>query len=87
MINAEAKLVENVFDAKLEQKPTRDGFGNGTIEAGKADENVVVLCADLTESTRAEWFQKEFPDRTFDVGIAEQHAVTFAGGLAVGGLR
>ena len=73
MLNSDAKLVENIFDPKIEQKPTRDGFGTGTIEAGKADANVVVLCADLSESTRAEWFQKEFPERFVEMGIAEQN--------------
>jgi transketolase len=85
MLNAEAKLVENLFDPKIEQKPTRDGFGTGTIEAGKADANVVVLCADLTESTRAEWFQKEFPDRFIEVGIAEQNMAAMAAGFALAG--
>jgi transketolase len=85
MIKAEAKLVENVFDPKIEQKPTRDGFGTGSVEAGKADANVVVLCADLTESTRAEWFQKEFPDRFVEVGIAEQNMAAMAAGFALAG--
>jgi transketolase len=86
MLNPEAKLVQNVFDEKsLEQKPTRDGFGNGTIEAGKADKNVVVLCADLSESTRAEWFQKEFPDRFIEMGIGEQNMAATAAGLALAG--
>jgi transketolase len=85
MINPDAKLVENLFDAKLEQKPTRDGFGTGTIEAGKADENVVVLCADLAESTRAEWFQKEFPDRFIEVGVAEQNMAALGAGFAAAG--
>lgn len=85
MINPDAKLVENLFDAKLEQKPTRDGFGTGTIEAGKADENVIVLCADLAESTRGEWFQKEFPDRFIEMGIAEQNMAATAAGFALAG--
>lgn len=85
MINSDAKLVENLFDLKIEQKPTRDGFGTGTIEAGKADPNVVVLCADLSESTRAEWFQKEFPDRFIEMGIAEQNMATTAAGFALAG--
>jgi transketolase len=85
MINADAKLVENLFDAKLEQKPTRDGFGTGTVEAGKSDPNVIVLCADLSESTRAEWFQKEFPDRFIEMGIAEQNMAATAAGFALAG--
>jgi transketolase len=85
MINPDAKLVENIFGGKLEQKPTRDGFGLGTIEAGKADENVIVLCADLAESTRAEWFQKEFPDRFIEVGVAEQNMAALGSGFAAAG--
>ena len=85
MIHPSAKLVQNIFDAKLEQKPTRDGFGTGTIEAGKANENVIVLCADLAESTRAEWFQKEFPDRFIEMGIAEQNMAATAAGFALAG--
>ena len=85
MINPEAKLVENVFDPKIEQKPTRDGFGTGTIEAGKADANVIVLCADLAESTRGEWFQKEFPDRFIEVGVAEQNMAALGAGFAAAG--
>lgn len=85
MINKDAKLVENLFDTKLEQKPTRDGFGTGTIEAGKSDPNVVVLCADLSESTRAEWFQKEFPERFIEVGVAEQNMAALGAGFAAAG--
>lgn len=85
MINPNAKLVENVFDKDIEKKPTRDGFGTGTVEAGKADPNVVVLCADLKESTRAEWFEKEFPDRFIEVGVAEQNMATVAAGMAAVG--
>ena len=85
MLNPHAKLVQNIFDAKLEQKPTRDGFGTGTIEAGKSNENVLVLCADLAESTRAEWFQKEFPERFIEMGIAEQNMAATAAGFALAG--
>ena len=45
-------------------KPTRDGFGEGLVELGKTKKDVVVLSADLTSSTRADWFKKEFPDTT-----------------------
>lgn len=83
MITNESKLNPNVFDtAKLEQKPIRDGFGKGLVEAGKADERVVALCADLAESTRVEWFQKEFPDRYIEIGVAEQNLATVAAGMA-----
>jgi transketolase len=52
------------------------------VEAGKADERVVVLSADLAESTRAEWFQKEFPGRFIEMGVAEQNMATVAAGMA-----
>jgi len=85
MLNQDAKLSAKVFADDIEHKPNRDGFGTGTIEAGKANENVVVLCADLTESTRAEWFQKEFPDRFIEMGVAEQNMATVAAGMALAG--
>ena len=81
-----AKLVPNILDkAKMELKPTRDGFGLGAVEAGKKDPNVVVVCADLSESTRAQMFQKEFPNRYVEVGVAEQNMATVAAGMALAG--
>lgn len=85
MIQAHAKLAENTFSKEVEQKPTRDGFGTGTVEAGTENDQVVVLCADLKESTRAEWFEKEFPDRFVEVGVAEQNMVGLAAGMAMAG--
>ena len=85
MVNKAAHLVEHLFDKDIEKKPTRDGFGLGTVEAGKANKNVVVLCADLSESTRAEWFQKEFPERFIEMGIAEQNMAATAAGFALAG--
>lgn len=82
MLNKNAKLSEKIFTDKVEMKPTRDGLGLGTIEAGKKDERVVVLSADLAESVRAEWFQKEFPDRYIEIGVAEQNLATVGAGLA-----
>ncbi len=87
MLSKDAKLAEAVFTRDIERKPTRDGFGTGTVEAGKKDANVVVLCADLKESTRAEWFEKEFPHRFIEVGVAEQNMATAAAGLAAVGKR
>ncbi len=85
MISHAAKLVPNLFEAKLDQKSTRDGFGTGAVAAGKENPNVVVLSADLKESTRAEWFEKEFPDRFIEMGVAEQNMATVAAGLAAVG--
>lgn len=82
MIKPEQKLVDDIFSADIKKIPIRDGFGHGLVEAGKADERVVVVCADLEESTRAEWFHKEFPDRFVEVGVAEQNLATVASGMA-----
>lgn len=81
MINPDAKLAENIFD-KPSVASTREGFGKGVVEAGKADPRVVVLTADLAESTQAHHFQKEFPKRFVQVGVAEQNMVTVAAGMA-----
>ncbi|MEK9209334.1 MAG: transketolase C-terminal domain-containing protein [Patescibacteria group bacterium] len=86
MIHQEAKLVKNIFEKdKLEMTPTRNGYGKGMVRAGKENPKVVVLCADLTESTRSEYFQKEFPERFIEMGVAEQNMAVVASGLAAGG--
>jgi transketolase len=86
MINKDAKLVDNLFEkGKLEMTPTRDGYGKGIVQAGEKDGRVVVLCADLTESTRSHWFAEKFPERFIEVGIAEQNMATIAAGLALYG--
>jgi transketolase len=85
MLNKDAKLVEDPFALDIAKKSTRDGFGTGTVAAGKLDANVVVLSADLKESTRAEWFEKEFPERFIEMGVAEQNLATVAAGLAAVG--
>ena len=81
MLNPDAKLAENLFD-KPAMASTREGFGKGVVEAGTADERVVVLTADLAESTQAHHFQKAFPERFIQVGVAEQNMVTVAAGMA-----
>jgi len=86
MIVESAKLVSNILDAKsLEQGATRDGFGKGVVEAGEKDERVVLLCADLAESTRSHWFKEKFPKRYIEIGVAEQNLATVASGLAAYG--
>ncbi|MBI5733301.1 transketolase family protein [Candidatus Jorgensenbacteria bacterium] len=85
MLNPDAKLNPKLFDADVEQKPTRDGYGDGLVIAGEKDPNVVALCADLTESTRSEPFAKKFPDRFFEIGVAEQNMATIAAGLGISG--
>lgn len=85
MLNKEAKLNPKLFDADPEEIPTRNGYGEGLLVAGEENENVVVLCADLTESTRSEAFQKKFPERFFEIGVAEQNMATIAAGLGISG--
>ncbi len=80
-----AKLVPHIGDPKIDQKPTRDGYGQGLVIAGKADKNVVVLCADLTESTRSLEFKKTYPDRFVQLGVSEQSLATIAAGMALAG--
>ena len=62
--------------------PTRNGYGEGLVEAGKKDKRVVALCADLTESTRTQAFAETFPERFIEVGVAEQLLATAASGMA-----
>ena len=85
MINPDAKLSEKIFTNDIEKSSTRDGFGAGIVEAGKADARVVVLSADLKESTRAEVFEKMFPERFIEMGVAEQNMATVASGMAAAG--
>jgi transketolase len=85
MINTEAKLSKDIFKKSIEKIPTRNGYGEGLVIAGERDKNVVVLCADLTESTRSEYFKEKFPDRFVEVGVAEQLLATVAAGMATYG--
>ncbi len=85
-INPKMKLVRHLFEPKkLAQAPTRDGYGDGVVEAGTADPNVMVLCADLSESTRSLGFKKAFPDRFVQLGVSEQSLAAIAAGLALAG--
>jgi transketolase len=68
-----------------DKKDTRSGFGVGLHELGKANPNVVALCADLTGSLKMDAFKKEFPDRFFQIGIAEANMMGIASGLTIGG--
>lgn len=85
MINTEAKLSDKIFDKNILEKPTRDGYGEGLLIAGEKDKNVVVLCADLSESTRSDKFAKKYPERFFEMGVAEQNLAAVAAGLGVSG--
>ncbi|PIN73259.1 transketolase [Candidatus Woesearchaeota archaeon CG10_big_fil_rev_8_21_14_0_10_45_16] len=76
------KLYLNFF---RERVPTRNGYGDALVELGKKNKNIMVLCADLTESTRVHKFREAFPDRFVEIGVAEQNLVTVGSGLAAVG--
>ncbi|MEI6480408.1 MAG: transketolase C-terminal domain-containing protein [bacterium] len=85
MIKSDQKLNPKIFDKDCEQKPIRTGFGQGLLLAGEQNENVVGLCADLTESTQMHLFRDKFPKRFIEMGIAEQNLASVASGLAAMG--
>ncbi|MCG2616200.1 transketolase family protein [Terrimonas sp. NA20] len=68
-----------------EKKDTRSGFGAGLLEAGRRNPDVVALCADLVGSLKMEAFIKEFPERFFQIGIAEANMMGIAAGMTIGG--
>src|SRR6201991_450682 len=68
-----------------EKKDTRSGFGIGLHELGKSNPNVVALCADLTGSLKMDAFKKDFPNRFFQIGIAEANMIGIAAGMTIGG--
>lgn len=78
-------LNPDVYSDDVKQEPIRAGFGRGLKKAGEQNENIVALCADLTESTQVGPFRDAFPDRFIQVGIAEQNLVTVASGFAAAG--
>ncbi|MEK7472520.1 MAG: transketolase C-terminal domain-containing protein [Patescibacteria group bacterium] len=82
MLNNKLNLSPDIFTKKIESKLMRDGFGHGLLEAGEKDERIVVLTADLKESTKVNYFADKFPERFIEVGVAEQNLVTIASGMA-----
>ena len=85
MLNITQKLNQKMFDADVEMQPIRKGFGEGLVVAGEADERIVGLCADLTESTYMHLFKKKFPGRYVEMGVAEQSMASVASGMAAMG--
>ncbi|MBI3040879.1 MAG: transketolase family protein, partial [Chloroflexi bacterium] len=67
MTNKKMYLIDDLYGENIKQAPTRDGYGNGLVALGEADRNVVVLCADLTDSTRSKYFADKFPDRFIEI--------------------
>lgn len=78
-------LQPELFAGDIKQEATRVGFGRGLKAAGEANESVVALSADLTESTQISLFKEAFPERFIEIGVAEQNLVTVASGLARAG--
>ncbi len=82
MIASTQQLNPKLFDTDIEQLPIRQGFGEGLLLAARANERVVGLCADLTDSTKMDLFKKEFPNRFIEMGVAEQNLASVASGMA-----
>lgn len=79
-------IQQNIKDGgAIEKVPSRNGYGEGLLEAGKRDDNVVALCCDLTESTKTDLFAKAFPKRFVQIGIAEQNLASVGAGMAAMG--
>jgi len=79
------KIDLNLDFNNIQKKPTRDGYGEGLVEAGEKNPNVVALGADITASVRVDWFKDKFPERFISIGIAEQNQVGIAAGLSLTG--
>src|SRR3972149_3491669 len=82
---SQVNLNPKLYDPEAEQVPTRDGYGDGVVELGEKNKDVVVLTGDLSASTRANKFQEKFPDRFVECGVAEQNMMGIAAGLALSG--
>jgi transketolase len=78
-------LAKNIGAKDIKQESNRKGFGRGLLAAGKQHEQIVALCADLTESTQIVSFAEAFPDRYIEMGVAEQNLVTVGAGMAAMG--
>lgn len=85
MENNKNMLRDTLFTAKEEEKTTREGFGEGLLNAGIKDSRIVALCADLTDSVRMDLFRAKFPARFFEMGITEQAMSGLASGMAAFG--
>lgn len=82
MVNQNLFLNPKLFDEDIEKKFPLDGFGEGLVEAGEQNQNVVAICADLENSLKMMPFKDKFPERFIEVGVAEQNLATVASGLA-----
>ena len=85
MLNRKLSLNPHLFAEDVELIPTRNGYGDGLLDVGSLDPRIMVLTADLAESTRTQPFQKKFPERFVECGVAEQNMLGIAAGLALSG--
>jgi transketolase len=82
---SEMHLSSKIGHDDVKAEPIRAGFGRGLVTAGQKNDQVVALCADLTDSVKMGGFKKEFPERFTQVGVAEQNLVTVSSGMAAMG--
>jgi transketolase len=82
---SDMRLVADFTAKDAKKESIRDGFGRGLLEAGKQNDQVVAICADLTDSTKISLFAEAFPDRFIEAGIAEQNITTVGSGMAAMG--
>ncbi len=85
MLNQDLNLNQNTFNEDVEKIATRAGYGEGLMTLGETNPNVVVLSADLTESVKANKFAEKYPERFFEMGVAEQNMAAIAAGFGVTG--
>ncbi len=78
----EKTLNKNLYNKDIEKSSTRKGYGEGLLEAGEKNKNIVALCADLTHSTFTNLFVDKFPERFVQMGVAEQNMASVASGMA-----
>lgn len=82
MLNPNLKLNTKVFNNDVDKKSTRQGFGEGLLQAAIENERIIGICADLKEPTKMNLFADKFPNRYFEVGITEQNMAGVASGMA-----
>lgn len=84
-LNSKLNLARNILNEKVGMIATRDGYGKALVDLGKKNKDIVVLCCDLTESTRSNYFQEAYPNRFIEMGIQEQNMAGVAAGMALSG--
>lgn len=85
MLSTAQNLNPNIFAKTVDKLSNRAGFGESVLTAGNQNPNIVVLTADLTESTKVDGFKAKFPERFIQIGVAEQNMAGIAAGLALAG--